>query len=201
MLNFSRVNNSSTTYHALPDAWQKQFGYNDLYDDVFDMATSMRVGMCFYNTGVNDSDLSSLYVIWSWCGDYWTLGAGSEIGLYKYTRTVSGNNHFDAVNFNIPMSLNSYIVSYDVNNTIEPLFHWYPNEPQWWITGFDCSHHDVNAYQIHNIGYLDFSENPNVFESIKKSEFNDNNTYLNESNRLFPNLIFDDIDYYVWLIW
>ena len=109
--------------------------------------------------------------------------------------------HFDAVSFNIPMSLNSYIVSYDINNTIEPLFHWYPNEPQWWITGFDCSHHGVNAYQIHNIGYLDFSENPNVFESIKKSEFNDNNTYLNESNRLFPNLIFDDIDYYVWLIW
>ena len=109
--------------------------------------------------------------------------------------------HFDAVSFNIPMSLNSYIVSYDINNTIEPLFHWYPNEPQWWITGFDCSHHGVNAYQIHNIGYLDFSGNTDMFAKISRSEDNYYNRRLSMDVKLYPHLVFDTQNYYVWFIW
>lgn len=108
--------------------------------------------------------------------------------------------HFDAVSFNIPMSLNSYIVSYDINNTIEPLFHWYPNEPQWWITGFDYSHHDANAYQIHNIGYLDFSENTTMFESTMYSEHCDD-LYNKPETKIRDSMIFDTENQYVWLMW
>ena len=123
---------------------------------------------------------------------------GSE---FLRVNEVSDNMHFDAVSFNIPMSLNSYIVSYDINNTIEPLFHWYPNEPQWWITGFDYSHHDANAYQIHNIGYLDFSGDTNMFEKIHQSENNYYNRELSMDKKLYPHLVFDTQNYYVWFIW
>ena len=201
LLNFSKVNNSSTTYHAIPDAWQKQFGYNDLYDDVFDMATSMRVGKNYYNTSDNDNALYSLYVIWAWCGDYWALGAGSEIGLYKYSHEISGNKHFNAVNESINMSLCTYLLPSEPNGEIQSLYKWFPEEKQWWITGFDYSKHRVDAENLVNIGYLDFSGDTDMFEKIYQSENYYLNTNLEEPQKLYPFLNFDSENYYVWLIW
>ena len=52
-----------------------------------------------------------------------------------------------------------------------------------------------------NIGYLDFSDDTEMFEKIKYSNNNIFNVELTSDKKLFPNLIFDEENYYVWLIW
>ena len=48
------------------------------------------------------------HVLWAWKGDYWNLGSGTEVGLYSYNRTVDGTDHYDVVDFELPMTINLY---------------------------------------------------------------------------------------------
>ena len=87
------------------------------------------------------------------------------------------------------------------NGEIQSLYKWFPEEKQWWITGFDYSKHRVNANSLVNIGYLDFSGDTDMFEKIFQSENYYLNTNLEEPQKLYPFLNFDSENYYVWLIW
>ncbi len=198
VLDFHHNDVQSNTYHALPDTWQKAFGYNKLYDDVFDISSDMRIGKCFFNMSSNPNDLDNLYVIWAWRGDYWNLGAGCEVGLYKYSRTVDSNDHFDASPINLPMSLNMYVLE---NNTISSSFNWYPNADQWWITGFDYTRQSPNPDSLVTTGYIDFSDHIDMYEKIKDSQKLDDNKKLPNAMNLYPYLIFDETNHYVWFMW
>ena len=109
--------------------------------------------------------------------------------------------HFNAVTESINMSLCTYLLPSEPNGEIQSLYKWFPDEKQWWITGFDYSKHRVNADSLVNIGYLDFSDDTEMFEKIKYSNNNIFNVELTSDKKLFPNLIFDEENYYVWLIW
>ena len=64
-------------YNVDFDCWQKRFGFNDMYDGFFDLATSMQRANFEFRVGLNYCKL------WIWKGDYVNLGAGAEIGIYK----------------------------------------------------------------------------------------------------------------------
>lgn len=67
---------SKGIYHAKFDCWKQYFGYNDFYDFMFDLGTSMKnAKFDFTYNGTN-------YIIWAWKGDYINLGAGAELGIY-----------------------------------------------------------------------------------------------------------------------
>ena len=68
---------SEGVYHTTFDCWQSVGGYNDLYDGVFDLTTSMQAEKFEFSSGGAD------YCLWGWKGDYLNLGAGCEMGLYK----------------------------------------------------------------------------------------------------------------------
>lgn len=63
---------------------------------------------------------------------------GSEMGIYKKAIDVDilGKDieHWKVADFNLPMTLNLYE---NQNGSYTTLFNWYPENPQWWITGFN----------------------------------------------------------------
>lgn len=166
------------------ETWQKKYGYNDLYDKVFRIATNnnMRSTKLYFQDNNED------YVLWVWRGDYLTLGSGAEMGLYKKRDNTSYNiEHWDAVDFEVPMTLNLY--NYYSANNIEHVFSWKPENNQWWITGFNPNYSDIDVEKQVLLGTIDFSEHKNMYTSLKENINQDNQNYI----------IFDDANYKVWI--
>lgn len=70
-------------YNTMVECFQRKFGYCDLYDEVFDFATTMKQEK-FEFTSQNNR-----YIFWAWKGHYLNLGAGAELGFYKHKCRVS----------------------------------------------------------------------------------------------------------------
>ena len=68
---------SESVYHTTFNCLQRFGGYNDFYDYIFDLSTSMEAVKFEFSSGGED------YCLWGWKGDYLNLGAGCEIGLYR----------------------------------------------------------------------------------------------------------------------
>ena len=116
-------------YHASFDCWQQYFGYNDLFDIVFDLGTTMEFGKFVFEC--NDV----VYAIWLWKGDYINLGAGAEIGIYY------GGPLIWFVDKSLAMSMSMSVI-YD---GLEIINH---SDIHWWLTGFDPSHKDININSL-----------------------------------------------------
>lgn len=166
------------------ETWQKKYGYNDLYDKVFRIATKNNMR----STKLYFQDNNEEYVLWVWRGDYLTLGSGAEMGLYKKRANTSYNiEHWDTVDFEVPMTLNLY--NYYSANNIEHVFSWKPENNQWWITGFNPNYSDIDVEKQVLLGTIDFSEHKNMYTSLKENINQDNQNYV----------IFDDANYKVWI--
>lgn len=134
-------------YHANFDCWQQYFGYTDLYDAVFDSATSMRYKK--YDFDVNNDGYSD-YVIWAWKGDYLNLGAGAELGIYErweYSDEIWKVNKNNAMKMTLKLE----------HKTKGTLFDWRPTEKQWWITGFDYKTQNVNRDDLKATFVVEFN--------------------------------------------
>lgn len=130
-------------FHVRQKTWQQFFGYNSLYDFTFDAGTSMDFQMFPFKTADGEE-----YVIWMWKGDYLNLGAGAETGIYK--DPIFWGFHWQAaVDDALPMTLT---VKYDG----EEIINYSPEEPQWWITGFDPAVPDVSANDLQVEGSISF---------------------------------------------
>ena len=119
-------------YHANFDCWKQYFGYTDLYDVVFDAATSMRSAKFEFDV---NNDYISEYIIWVWKGDYLNLGAGAELGIYK---RWSYNDVIWIVDKTLAMNMTLQL-DYKQTNII----NWQPTAKQWWITGFNFNYRNV----------------------------------------------------------
>lgn len=125
-------------YHASFDCWQTNYGFNDIYDFLFDLGTSMeRQKFPFTSGGEN-------YILWAWKGDYINLGAGAELAIYKQkviggVKTPQWEVDKDLA---MPMTLNLKDSS---GNTI---IDYAPEEKQWWITGFNPKYKNVQASDL-----------------------------------------------------
>ena len=116
-------------YHAKFDCWQQYFGYNNFYDFMFDIGTSMKYQKFPFKYGNKE------YIFWAWKGNYINLGAGAELGIY-----TGGEPHwFVDKSLAMEMSMALYykgknIIVYDATT--------------WWITGFNPKYLNVYAYQL-----------------------------------------------------
>ncbi len=177
-LNFS-YDNLKIAYHSMPTTWQKQYGYNRLYDDVFKVGSNMNKSMnqFFYN--------GKEYVLWLWKGDYWNLGTGAEIGLY--VASEESPTHYDAVKFTLPMELSLY--QYANFGQLNNRFNWRPSTNQWWITGFDWQSINPNPKRLVSIGRIDFSQKREMGQTIYQ-----------ETKNIFSDSIFDKSGH-LWIMW
>ena len=194
--------------HSDTTQWQSIGGYNDFYDEVFNIATSMKRIKLTYK--YNDQD----YVVWVWKGNYMNLGAGAEVGFYTQNNSLKnkGIEQWD-VDGTLPMTLSLYKqtksgIIYDT------YFNWYPDEDQWWITGFVPdpfneylfqynfiksiletkleSHADyIKADELLQIASVDFSNEPGMLSAIKASW---------QNKKESQNLIFDERSNILWIV-
>ncbi len=143
-------------YHAQQDALQQYGGYNDLYDIVFDVATSMRREKFDYKVGEKGNEKE--YIVWLWKGDYLNLGAGAEIGIY-----TGGEPHWlSDVDNAMPMTLS---LRDKEGNSI---FEWDPQKKNWWCTGFNPKYQNVKAEDLISVGTIDFSGHLDMWEAFYK---------------------------------
>ncbi|SDA32699.1 protein of unknown function [Ruminococcus sp. YE71] len=188
LLNFVE-DDKGQAYHSKPDTWQKFFGYDDMYDDVFRIASSMHYGRVDFD--VNEQT----YTLWSWKGDYWNLQSGAEVGLYKKLGNIYGTDHYDYAGMTVPMTLSLY--NYYSSDNIIPIYNWAPEEEQWWITGFNSNEYLPDPNKMVYIASVDFSGNALFYEAIKNADPNkDYHGYLYADN-----IIFDDKTKTVWFQW
>ena len=143
-------------YHARRDCWQQIGGYNDLYDKVFDLGTSMAKEKFTFKSGGRE------YIFWAWKGDYVNLGAGAELGIYKRL-VVNGvsTEHWlvDSTNLTFPMSLK---LSYNGEDIID----YNPIDNQWWITGFNPEYKDVAAGELTATFTVDFTGRESMYHDF-----------------------------------
>ena len=167
-------------YHSQVETWQKAFGYNDLYDEVFEYGSNMLVNKIpFY---YNDTQ----YILWSWKGDYWNLQSGGETGIYVYNRHVGKTDHYDVASFNMPMTLSLYKGS---GSQMESIFNWAPTEDQWWVTGFNPEFTNPDPYDMTMICSVEF-ENKEIYEAFESVYRPDN-----------EKIIFDYDYNMIWIMW
>lgn len=149
---FSFTRTDDGVYHSDRDCWQQYFGYNDFYDYAFDTATSMKPKK--YQFTIEDG---TTYTIWMWKGDYLNLGAGCETGIY-----FGDEYHVNcATDTNLHMTLSLYD-----KRTGQKIFDYNPDDPQWWITGFNPKYQNWNADDLEVHGSIDFSAEPEMWETF-----------------------------------
>lgn len=183
-------------YHSQPETWQRYFGYNDFYDQVFDIGSNMDYLPIQFQTG------DDRYMLWMWKGDYWNLNYGAEVGLYQYDRMVAGSEQYNAIDYEVPMTLSLY---YHRNQEdFENIFSWNPSTPQWWITGFSGHQSDKdyvtspNPARMAMVASVDLS-GTGLFDGIYSArESQKNNRYKDAFDRY---LIFDRVKQTVWILW
>lgn len=149
---FSFTRTKDGVYHSDRECWQQYFGYNDVYDYAFGAATSMKPKK--YQFQIKDG---TTYTIWMWKGDYLNLGAGCETGIY-----VGDGFHVECgTGTNLHMTLNLYD-----KRTGKKIFEYDPDEPQWWITGFNPKFQDMDSDNLDVHGSIDFSDEPELWEAF-----------------------------------
>ena len=193
-LNF-RMDTMNEALHSEVKTWQKFFGYNNLYDWGFAVGTNNNMEPKQFWFKYNNEQ----YVLWIWRGDYLNLGGGAEMGIYKTTTVPWAQGyHWDAVDFELPMTLSLYDYSKNSENH-DTIFRWAPKDDQWWITGFKPDFINPQKDKMAIVGSIDFSKFTNnngyndMYESFKSE--NINKEYTGEY------LIFDNDKKTVWIMW
>lgn len=184
VLNF-KLDVDQKAYHSSDKNWQKYFGYNSLYDEVFDASTDMNTQrITFRSQGES-------YALWMWKGDYLNLNSGAEIGLYSSPIASGKMTHYAKVK---AVDMNMSLYKYDTYS-ITNIVNWYPDDPQWWITGFSGARKEFRhprAHRLFVIGHIRLGE-------LKKEcllSFG-----ANEYNQRASKYIVNDEDDSIWVYW
>ena len=190
LLNFV-LDADGVAYHSQPDTWQRAFGYNDLYDLVFEKGSFMHKAKYDFMSG------DTKYALWMWKGDYWNLQSGAEIGLYYIDNNrdqLSEAAHYYCMENTMPMSLSLYNRD---DNRYTNVFCWYPDDAQWWVTGFNAHSEFTNPEpdKMVAIGSIDFSSEVCLYDDFKSTEMDEKLISLNNY------FYFDDENHILWILW
>lgn len=169
-------------YHSQVETWQRAFGYNDLYDDVFEYGSKMdRNRLRFYYNGDE-------YILWAWKGDYWNLQSGGETGLYVLDRYVGQTDHYNVVDYELPMTLSLYKGR---GEQMKSIFNWAPTEEQWWVTGFNPDYTNPNPDEMTMICSVDFTNYEEMYKAFHRNYISDKPI----------DVIFDEYYQTIWFVW
>ena len=120
-------------YFTQLDSWQRNFGFNSVYDTAAPM-----VGMLYSTAKIYFTYDDKDWMMEIWKGQY-GITAGAEIGFYnKPTDRVM--KHFDCVTDEEMLEL-----SFDFYNMDELVFTRGP-EKHWWLTGFKFLHVGIPTF-------------------------------------------------------
>lgn len=112
-------------FYATGNAWQRNFGYSDLYDKTSQLiAISYDTSKIFFIYGGKE------WMIQLWKGQYGLVLLGAEVGVYNRPQGSNGSTYFECADDNerLPISLT-------LRRNGSPLFVR-SQKPSWWQTGF-----------------------------------------------------------------
>lgn len=170
-----RQDNKLIASHAVYNQVQRYFGYSEVYDYIFKNVTKAA------GHGENQIDFMTCsyngqeYRLWYWYGCYLNLKAGSELGLYYNPHNLPnaksplatnivhsyfpGKTFWDVAPYELNMQLSLYCDRGTPHNPdYRNVFVWFPEEKQWWITGFNYNFNDYMVKNLHVVIRIDFSE-------------------------------------------
>ena len=185
-----RYDNKQLALHSDPVyQWQQIGGYNDFYDFVFNIATSM--DRTKLNFTLEDGQS---HAVWAWKGNYMNVGPGAEIGFY-----TKDNNLTDLgielwwVTDVFPITLSLYRKT---DSGYSNYCNWQPADEQWRITTsappWDS---DITKDQLLMVGSVDFSgseREKTMYSALKESD---------SAREYSKRLIFDDEGDTLWIMW
>ncbi|MDE6253165.1 MAG: VWA domain-containing protein [Lachnospiraceae bacterium] len=174
-----RYDAEHTALHTYGFQWQVIGGYNDIYDFVFDVVCSMDRRKFVFEYGDKD------YAIWAWKGSYLNLGPGSEVGFYEKENNVGLWSFGDF----LKMSCSLYHVS--GGGSYRTLYNWYPQERQWWSTGFVPDEVLIKQEELIQVSSVELPTEA-MYNKFKRD-------YKNTERA--KEMIFDDEEMKVWLVW
>ena len=115
--------------------------------------------------------------------------------LFAEKVRYSETTHYDYAGFTVPMKLSLY--NYYSSSNIISIYNWAPNEPQWWITGFDAYEYLPDPNKMAYIASIDFSEKDGFIDV-----FRDKNTLKYFGKHLSDySIIIDEITKTLWIQW
>lgn len=126
-----------------------------------------------------------------WKGDYLNLNSGAEIGLYSSPVGSGDKIHYAKIKA-VDMNLSLY--KYDTYS-IQTIVNWYPDDPQWWITGFSGARKEFRhprAKRLFVIGRVKLGKLKNGFISSLEST---------KDNKKASEYIINDEDDSIWVYW
>lgn len=146
-LNFVEDGKGNYTSDPDVDMWQSMVGYTPTYDFFFSLGGSIfRDKFEFKAPAQFPASLffdEAFYVIWIWKGDYWNLGAGAEIGIYRTYLEHHANNGFYNV---VPtLTLDVDMTIRYAGNTLNHLI-----QTNWWVCSFTPDEQliDINLLEV-----------------------------------------------------
>ncbi len=137
-------------YHAKFNGWQQYFGYNDFYDFMFDIGTSMKSAKFPFKSNRKS------YIFWAWKGNYINLGAGAELGIY-----YGGEPHW-LIDKKLAQNM-SMVVKYKGSKIISY------STKTWWITAFNPNpkYFDAKATDL-KVNFTVTFNNKSLYKDFKK---------------------------------
>ena len=96
---------------------------------------------------------------------------------------------FDCIDFEIPMQVSLY--NYDKHKKCftDNVFNWFPNQNQWWGTGFNWRYQDPDKDDMFVIGVVDLSQYEEIYQGFKTRKIKS------------KSLLFDDHANKIWISW
>ena len=124
MLGFG-YSTSEKCFYATGNAWQRNFGYSDLYDK-----TSQYIVISYDTSRIYFIYQGKEWMIQLWKGQYGLVLLGAEVGVYNRPKGSSASTYFECAEDEemLPISLTLY----QDNKTLFAR----KKKLSWWMTGF-----------------------------------------------------------------
>lgn len=184
--NGTEVSVPTGIYHANFNCWQKNVGYDDLYDEVFDNGTQVlgrkRMERHKYEIDIDpNANNGTDYILWAWKGDYYNLGAGCELGIYKKIYTS---------NFGLRWAIDtskSFSCNLNLKYNNKEIINWNNDgNKHWWFTGFNSNYQYPVLWDVNDLKAT-FTVTFNSFNTQSENDAFFNDFYSKYTNYKYDN--------------
>lgn len=139
-----KYSNTDQVFYTAEDAWQRNFGFEETYDNV------SGAGAISYDTiRVKFNYNNKEWMMQYWKGQYGFVLIGAELGLYNRDPGKTNSTYYDCVTDAEKLNMSVKVYRQDVKdqNKYNPLFHRSPTTT-WWLTGFTPGTLSAGSYVV-----------------------------------------------------
>lgn len=139
-----KYSNTDQVFYTAEDAWQRNFGFEETYDNVSGAGAisydTIRVKFVYNNKE---------WMMQYWKGQYGFVLIGAELGLYNRDIGKTNSTYYDCVTDSekLNMSVNVYRQDPNDQNKYNLLFKRSPSTT-WWLTGFTPGTLSAGSYVV-----------------------------------------------------